>query len=135
MSIRPNGEFQRRFGAFLRYWRTLRRWTPQQLAQHSGVSRSSVRRLERGLQGPNTRTARALAAALRCPLEALVSPPNLCVGPGRAALDSPRGPMIPSPRARKPMHPHTPMRSSPPAQASPRNLVRPVGENVRTNGL
>ena len=96
MSIRPDWEFQRDLGVVLQYWRLKRGLTLEQLAQRSGVSASSLRRLERGTQGPRTSTTLALARALNCPVGELLQLPVPRAGrkaPPQSAPRSSRAPL------------------------------------------
>lgn len=56
----------------LRSLRIQRGWTQLDLAYHSGVTPSTVSRLENGWQAPNLHTCQLLADALGVPLEKLV---------------------------------------------------------------
>ncbi|MFA6927089.1 MAG: helix-turn-helix transcriptional regulator [Bacteroidales bacterium] len=48
----------------LRYWRRKRAWTQSYLAAKSGVTISTISRIEKGLQEPRPPTMEAIAKAL-----------------------------------------------------------------------
>lgn len=64
-------------------WRKERRWTVQQLEEHSGISRATISRYENGVTGYSQPTLEALAAALNCTvpdlLEKNLSPTDIAI--------------------------------------------------------
>jgi len=59
-------------GAFLRQQRALARLSVRQMARRANVSNAYLSQIERGLHAPSLRVMRALADALKVPVEDLV---------------------------------------------------------------
>lgn len=63
------------FAHNLHAFRNIKGVSQPELAERTGISRSTIVNLEKGHSGPSLFTAHALAAGLEVTLEALVSPP------------------------------------------------------------
>jgi transcriptional regulator with XRE-family HTH domain len=64
----------------IRFERTRRRWTQEELASRTGIARPNVARLERGIHLPAMATLRRVAAALSLDLDALMRAPSVEAG-------------------------------------------------------
>jgi len=63
--VKVNEEFKREFGRKLNFWRVeIRGWTRSDLAQHIGVSNSTIAMYESGKRMPNLMMLVILAEAL-----------------------------------------------------------------------
>ncbi len=59
------GEIDKRFGAFIRTLRLMRRWSQEALAKEAGIDRSFQGRIERGEVGVSLVMVESMAIALK----------------------------------------------------------------------
>lgn len=64
-------------GQRIRFERTTRGWTQEELASRTGIARPNVARLERGVHLPAMATLRKVASALSLDLDALMRAPSV----------------------------------------------------------
>ncbi len=72
MGSRPLSSLEQAFGETVRNLRTERGVSQEELADASGIHRTFLSQVERGLKSPSLRTMSGLAEALEIPLHQLV---------------------------------------------------------------